>query len=250
MKVEKVKIDSLKMDPDNARVHSERNLKAIAGSLEGFGQRRPLVVWDGIVIAGNGTLEAAKSLGWGEIEITRVPADWTHDQARAYALADNRTAELAEWDSTILADQLVELDSVGWDISEWGFDSLNPPTDPGEEENPYTATVNIPQYEIVGDKPPLTELVDESRTNLLKKDIDAADIPKDVKEFLKKAADRHTVFNYKKVAEYYPHATETVQKLMEQSALVIIDVEDAIREGYIKFAATIEDIKNMETGDE
>ena len=130
MKIETVKVESLMLDPENARKHSKKNIEAIAGSLESFGQRRPLVVWDGYVIAGNGTLEAAKSLGWEKIDITRVPPDWTHEQARAYALADNRTAELAEWDSEILATQLVELDSVGYEISDWGFQPLTPPTEP------------------------------------------------------------------------------------------------------------------------
>jgi hypothetical protein len=128
MKVEEVWIDSITMDPQNARKHSKRNIEAIAGSLATFGQRRPLVVWDGIVIAGNGTLEAAKSIGWTQIEVTRVPADWTHEQARAYALADNRTSELADWDHEILADQLIELDSVGYEISDWGFEPLSPPS--------------------------------------------------------------------------------------------------------------------------
>ena len=77
MKLEKVKISSLTLDPENARKHSKKNLDAIAGSLNTFGQRRPLVVWDNIVIAGNGTIEAAKSLGWTDIEITRCPPDWT-----------------------------------------------------------------------------------------------------------------------------------------------------------------------------
>ncbi|HEY7825099.1 MAG TPA: ParB/Srx family N-terminal domain-containing protein [Acidimicrobiia bacterium] len=129
MKIETVKVESLTLDPENARKHSTKNLEAIAGSLNTFGQRRPLVVWDNIVIAGNGTLEAAKSLGWTSIEITRCPPDWTHEQARAYALADNRTAELAEWDSEILASQLVELDAVGYEISDYGFEALTPPTD-------------------------------------------------------------------------------------------------------------------------
>lgn len=128
MKIETVAITSLTSDPENARQHSRKNLDAIAGSLSTFGQRRPLVVWEGIVIAGNGTLEAAKSIGWDKIQITRVPPDWTHEQARAYALADNRTAELAVWDQEILADQLIELDSVGYEISDWGFEPLSPPS--------------------------------------------------------------------------------------------------------------------------
>lgn len=128
MKIDKVPISSLTLDPENARKHTRKNLEAIAGSLSTFGQRRPLVVWDNIVIAGNGTLEAARSLGWKDIEITRVPPDWTPDQARAYALADNRTAELADWDHEILADQLIDLDSVGYEISDWGFEPLAPPS--------------------------------------------------------------------------------------------------------------------------
>lgn len=141
MKVETVLIGSVQPDPENARKHSKRNLEAIAGSLRTFGQRRPLVVWDGFVIAGNGTLEAAKSLGWEKVDITRVPPDWTHEQARAYALADNRTAELAEWDSEILANQLVELDAVGYDIGDWGFQSLTPPTEPSGQDSTHEIDV-------------------------------------------------------------------------------------------------------------
>lgn len=141
MKVETVPIRSVQPDPENARKHSKRNLEAIAGSLRSFGQRRPLVVWDGFVIAGNGTLEAAKSLGWEKVDITRVPPDWTHEQARAYALADNRTAELAEWDSEILANQLVELDAVGYDIGDWGFQSLTPPTESSGQDSTHEIDV-------------------------------------------------------------------------------------------------------------
>lgn len=134
MKVENVPIASLQLDDRNARVHSEKNLKAIAGSLSTFGQRRPIVVWNNVVIAGNGTLQAAQSIGWSEIDIVRVPADWDIDKARAYALADNRTAELADWDAEILANHLIELDAVGYEIGDWGFEPLNPPTTISDED--------------------------------------------------------------------------------------------------------------------
>ncbi len=134
LRVEVVPISALTPDPTNARKHSQKNLDAIAGSLRQFGQRRPLVVYGDVVIAGNGTMEAAKSLGWTEIAVTRVPRDWSPDQARAYALADNRTAELAEWDSAVLADQLIELDAVGFDLAEFGFAPMEPPTDPGDAD--------------------------------------------------------------------------------------------------------------------
>ena len=118
----KISITDLSLDPKNARKHSARNLEAIAASLEKFGQRKPIVVHRGVVLAGNGTLEAAKSLGWTEIEVAEVPEDWDNDTAKAYALADNRTAELAEWDESELAKQLLELQDADWDITELGFD--------------------------------------------------------------------------------------------------------------------------------
>jgi site-specific DNA-methyltransferase (adenine-specific) len=128
LRLESVLISSLSLDPTNARRHDSKNLASIEGSLRLFGQRKPIVVTGGnVVVAGNGTLEAAKSLGWSEIDVVRIPADWSAEQVKAYALADNRTAELAEWDAKVLADQLVELDAVGWDVAEFGFDALEPP---------------------------------------------------------------------------------------------------------------------------
>jgi ParB-like chromosome segregation protein Spo0J len=130
LRIENVNINSLQPDPANARTHDSKNLKAIASSLEKFGQRKPIVVTpDSIVVAGNGTLEAAKSLGWTQIAIARTPIGWTWDQVKAFALADNRTAELAEWDDKVLADQLLELDANGWELEELGFVSLQPPSD-------------------------------------------------------------------------------------------------------------------------
>jgi ParB-like chromosome segregation protein Spo0J len=130
LRIETVNINSLTPDPANARKHDSKNLKAIASSLEKFGQRKPIVVTpNSIVVAGNGTVEAAKSLGWTEIAIARTPVGWSWDQIKAFALADNRSAELAEWDDKVLADQLIELDANGWELEELGFTSLQPPTD-------------------------------------------------------------------------------------------------------------------------
>lgn len=109
MKIEKVKCDTLKFDPANARQHSDRNLETIQKSLTQFGQRKPIVVWKDTVIAGNGTLRAALALGWTDIEITRVPDDWGKDQITAYAVADNRTSDLASWDEEVLLDILADL---------------------------------------------------------------------------------------------------------------------------------------------
>lgn len=71
MKLESVKISDLKPLPKNARKHSKRNLDVIKKSLETCGQQKPIVVnADNVVLAGNGTLAAAKALGWNEIWVT------------------------------------------------------------------------------------------------------------------------------------------------------------------------------------
>ena len=130
-------IDTLALDPHNARKHGCRNLDAIKASLAEFGQRRPLVVdTDMTVIAGNGTLEAARALGWSEIDVTVAPPEWTREQARAYALADNRTAELATWDEDVLLQTLTELDLAGWDVDALGFDLPDNATGVIEDEAP------------------------------------------------------------------------------------------------------------------
>lgn len=253
LRIRNVKVDRLVPDPDNARTHSEPNLEAIRRSLTKFGQRKPIIVApaaDGrlVVIAGNGTLEAAKSLGWSEIAVADVPKDWDAETARAYAIADNRTAELAEWDEVKLSSTLLELDSVGWDIKDLGFETLQPPTDgsPEDLKNAYTAAINVPQYEIVGEQPAPSELYDETKTKELRDEILKAELDPSLREFLLAAAGRHTVFNYRAIAEFYPHASATVQRLIEQSALVIIDFEDAVRNGYVRLADAIEALEQAD----
>jgi phage gp29-like protein len=101
-----VPIDSITPDPRNARKHGERNSKAIADSLKGHGQVKPIVLdADGVILAGNGTYAAALELGWKFIAAVKTPLRGV--EARAFAIRDNRTAELATWD----AQELTELSS-------------------------------------------------------------------------------------------------------------------------------------------
>lgn len=115
-----VPIAKLQHDPANVRKHSPRNLEAIKGSLARFGQRKPIVAQAGthIVTAGNGTLDAARALGWLHLAVLYVADDPA--TATAFAIADNRTAELAEWDDQGLAQLLQSLDDE--DRAAAGFD--------------------------------------------------------------------------------------------------------------------------------
>lgn len=129
MKAESVAISSLSPDPANVRKHPQRNIETIVASLKRFGQQKPIVVdVKGIVRAGNGTLEAAKLLGWTEISIVR--SNLIGPEATAYAIADNRTSELAEWDEDGLVAILNSMDAeireaAGWSEAELAAISPN-----------------------------------------------------------------------------------------------------------------------------
>jgi hypothetical protein len=97
---------SIHLDPNNARLHSDKNIDAIMKSLAEFGQDQPVVVQKQGMIArkGNGRLLAAKRLGWKWIAALVVDEDDVAAAARA--IADNRAAELATWDEAKLAQLL------------------------------------------------------------------------------------------------------------------------------------------------
>ena len=108
LRIEQVPLASLVLDGANTRRHDGRNLEAIQASLSAFGQQKPIVV-DAAdkVIAGNGTVWAARALGWSSIAVVRTSLNGA--EAIAFAIADNRTAELAEWDDAALAATLAAL---------------------------------------------------------------------------------------------------------------------------------------------
>jgi ParB-like nuclease family protein len=119
-----VDIYSIHLDPENARVHSREQLEYIAASLKRFGQQKPIVVGLGkVIVAGNGTYEAAKEiLGWDSISV--VFSDLTAEEARAYSLADNQLATQSDWDLDSLSKHIKDLSD--WNpMQDWsaiGFD--------------------------------------------------------------------------------------------------------------------------------
>ena len=129
-----VPLAELKPFPGNPR---RGDVDAIARSLDTFGQRKPIVVTaDGTVGDGNHTVLAARQLGWDRIAAVRVDDDET--TAKAYNLADNRTAELGGYDETALAELMADLKAAdaklftatGWDDADLDelLDRLAAPT--------------------------------------------------------------------------------------------------------------------------
>ena len=222
---------------------------AVAESIKQFGFKNPVIIdKDGVIVAGHTRYKAAKKLG-----ITDIPCisanDLSDEQIKAFRLADNKTAELAEWDEDLLGKEMSGIINI--DMSQFGFSVGEDELGEEVQDDKYTLKVNIPQYEITGDCPELSDMLDSSKADELIEEINSTEnIPSDVKEFLIQAARRHNVFNYRNIAEYYAHAEPEVQKLFEKSALVIIDVNNAIANGYVQLTSDIADIMEGEADEE
>ena len=230
-------IDSIKPYSKNAKMHPQEQIEQIKASIKEFGFKDALAVWKNEVMAGNGRLQAAKELGMKELPIVRLD-DLTDEQRRAYALVHNKLTMNSPFDDGILSEELdniLDIDMSMFDF-DFSFDDEEAPAEP----NKYTEEINAPQYEIKGENPSISELVNTDKTRELEHNIQKANIPDDIKDFLLLAAKRHLKFDYCKIAEYYAHAPKEVQELMEQSALVIIDFKDAIKYGYAELSENIE----------
>jgi hypothetical protein len=106
--VRAVSISKLHLDPHNARVHTVENIEAIKRSILNYGQQKPIIVnKKGMILAGNGFFQAATELGLSKVQV--VVSQLTGNMAKAYAISDNRTGELSEFDNKILAGLMKEI---------------------------------------------------------------------------------------------------------------------------------------------
>jgi len=257
-----VPIAELLRDPRNARRHPEKNLKIIKDSFLRFGQRQALTVNQRNLVteAGNGRIQAAQALGWQYIAVSFENDDAI--TATAYGLVDNQSALTSEWDDTIRRGLFQDLQAEGQDLASLGFEAddisrLLAPADSGEgsaentdtdpeEKNgadKYTTKIEAPIYKPTGECPPLSALVSTEKCDSLVDSIrQAENVSEEEKAFLLLAAQRHLRFNYRNIAEYYAHASAPMQRLMEASALIIIDWNDAIAAGYVKLTSRMDEL--------
>ena len=110
------------------------------------------------------------------------------------------------------------------------------------DDTKYSRAIRTPQYVPNKEKPPIESLFDYSKYSKLLYNINNSNVSEEEKKFLRLAASRHIVFNYAKVADYYAHADKEMQELMEQSALVILDIDDAIANGYVKLSSKMKQL--------
>src|SRR6478609_7210648 len=121
MHVELKDIDSITAYAGNPR-DNDGAVDAVMQSLQAFGFRQPIVVdAEGVIIVGHTRYKAALKLGLKQVPV-HVATDLTEAQARAYRIADNQTATIAEWDYARLPAELGDLAAVDFDLSLLGFD--------------------------------------------------------------------------------------------------------------------------------
>jgi hypothetical protein len=258
MKIEQIPTEKLIPYARNAKKHDAAQVSKLAGSIREFGFNNPVLIdKDNGIIAGHGRVMAAQKLELKTVPCIRL-GHLTDTQRRAYILADNRLAEIGGgWDEELLK---LEIKDIDWgELKEISIDDFEfGEIDFGEEDqaegkdgdNPYTAKVEAPTYIPTGPKPGITELANQEKCKELQKRIDASDLPEDEKQFLRIAASRHIIFDYQQIAEYYAHSNKEMQRLMEESALVIIDFKQAVEKGFVKLTDRIAGQFKEDFGDE
>jgi len=242
--VEQISVTELIPFAKNSRTHSDSQVAQIAGSIREFGFTNPILIDEkNGIIAGHGRLLAARKLSLGDVPCIRLEG-LTEAQKRAYVIADNKIALNAGWDEKLLALELKELGDLEFDTDKTGFTSeeiaaLSMDDIEKAIDNPYTEKIETPKYEPSEERPNLVDLCNREKVKKLIADIKASGLTGDEKDFLLIAAERHTVFDYKKIADYYSHANAEMQNLMEMSALVIIDFDKAIENGFVKLSGEL-----------
>lgn len=253
--VEQWPIDKLIPYARNPRKNDEQ-VDRMASAIQEFGFRIPIVARsDGSVVDGHLRLKAAHKLGLTEVPVA-LADELTPSQVKAFRLLANQSANWAEWDTELLKLELEELKSDGYDMDLTGFDdgellelTEDVLEDSGQDEGKYTDKVATSIYEPTGADVSLSDCADATHMEALLKKIDAANITPSEKTFLRHAATRHIAFNYQNIAEYYAgKASKEMQELMEESALVIIDMDSAIEHGFVELSERIKEIMGRSEG--
>ena len=251
MEIINKKIEDLKPYENNPRFNDDA-VQYVANSIKEFGFKVPMVIdKNNVIVTGHTRYKAALELGLKEVPCV-IADDLTDEQIKAFRLVDNKASEFADWNFDLLD---LELDDISLDMTDFGF--LNNLSELGVENeeggdidvdyDEYSTKAERPQYSITGENTTIDELIKTEKYNELIEKIEKSGVTDKQKDFLIKAATRHLVFDYAKIAEYYANQNKEMQELMEESALVILDINNAIKDGYVELSKDIEKLMK-ETG--
>ena len=249
-----MQVKDIKFDERNYRIHSEKNKELIRKSINECGLARSVVVDnENCLIGGNGVVsqldkntpvKVIETDGSELVVVKRTDLNTDDEKRKKLAVMDNSTSDSSEFDIDLMSEDFTngELLDMGVVIPE--------DVEVEVEDSKYTRKVSIPVYEIKGEEPKISEMIDTNKADNFIKQIQKMDIPDELKKFLIDSATRLYEFNYSKIAEFYAHQNKDVQDIMEKLALVLIDVDKAIENGYVKMNSIIEDIFQSERNEE
>ena len=231
-------------NPRNWRKHPKAQLDALRGLLTEVGWVQRVIVnrTTGHIVDGHARVELARERKEPTVPVLYVALS-PEEEALVLAALDP-IGGMAETDSQALRNILEGLSpqdsGLASLIAYLGKSAdLDEPTieEAAAALSEYSVKIQPPTYTPKGDKPEVSALTKLTKYQQLVDEIQATpDLPEDVRAFLLMAAGRHIVFDYHQIAEFYCHASPQVQSLMEDSALVIIDVKKAIENGYIELS--------------
>mgnify|MGYP000326546380 CR=1 FL=1 len=248
MKVTERKIADLIAAEYNPRELTPDQFKQLKDSLTRFGVVDPIIVnthpeRKDIIVGGHQRTKVWEEMG--NKEIPTVEVNLTPEKERELNIRLNKNS--GQWDEQALQEHFNTDELINW-----GFDNSELEFFINDESNQngtdYTREIKAPTYEPKNEKPKESELFDEKKTKELIKQIEQLNLNKTEKNFLIKAAQRHTVFNYEKIADYYAHSNKEVQELMENSALIIIDFNKAIENGFVEMNKKFQKLYSKEYG--
>ena len=241
----RVPASELRANPKNWRRHPPSQEAALRGILEDIGFADAVIARetdDGLeLIDGHLRQEVM-----GDQVVPVLIVDVTEEEADKMLLTYDPLAMMAHADQDqllqLLRDTQFESQAVN-DMLEavangerLPMPDLTAPVD----GNAYTQTVDIPIYYPTGPQPAIEELTDRSTADELIGQIRQAELPAAIENFLLDAAERHVAFNFQRIANYYAHSSPDIQALMERSALVIVDYNQAIANGFVRLKEDID----------
>lgn len=244
MNVQLISVGKLRVNPNNPRVIRDEKFKKLIKSIKDFPEMlrlRPIVYSsDGVILGGNMRFEAQKAAG--HKEVWAVCAEGlTEEQKREFIIKDN--VGFGDWDHDVLANE--------WDanlLTEWAID-----LPVFEVENEATDKKYSPKVGEVIYEPKTTEHEPwDLFTKETRFDTDINLIENEgIKEMLKARAAFFSTFNFSKIADYYAYqATKDEQAIFEKLALVILDKDRLIENGFAKLIETVKELNGFNENEE
>ena len=239
----RVPASELRANPKNWRRHPPAQEAALRGVLEDIGFADAVIAReteDGLeLIDGHLRQEVM-----GDQPIPVLIVDVTEEEADKLLLTYDPLAAMAQIDQDQLQHLLQGTQFTNKAVNDMlealaNGEQMPDLTQPADD-NTYTQTVDIPIYHPTGPQPAIEELTDRSTADELIGQIRQAELPPAIERFLLDAAERHVAFNFERIANYYAHSSPDIQALMERSALVIVDYDQAIANGFVRLKEDID----------